>query len=1087
RVDEVLLAALAVARAAPLIVEVEGHGRDAKELDVSRTVGWFTTVFPVRIDARGAADLAHALKRVKSQLRGVPSQHGFGLLRYLNPETAPQLTAHPRPQIQFNYLGRFDGAAAEQQLLDDDPSAPLSHLLRINAQTVDGVVTATWSWAGAHLADVDVRALAESWKWVLGEMAKLTSGGHTASDFPLVSLQQGEVEMLEAEYAGLTDVLPLSPLQEGLAFHALYDEHARDVYNVQVAIEIDEPIEAGRLRAACEELLRRHSNLRIRIRHQGLRAPVQVVAGGSGLRWREAACVPRDEFLSAERNERFDLANGPLVRAALLHLDRGRQLFAITVHHVVLDGWSMPLFFGELFALYQGDVPPHAPPYADYLAWLAKQDRPGALAAWRDYLTDLDGPTLVAPGGAKRVAEGRVTHELSEETTARLRRLARDRGVTLNGIFESLWAVLLRRLTGRDDVVFGVTVSGRPAEVVGIERMIGLFINTVPRRVRMRPGQTSAQLFAANHQSQAHMSAYEYAGLADIQRTAGLPELFDTLVVFENYPAGSAAATMNVTAVEGHDATHYPLSLFVVPGKRLQVGLEFDPSRFSGEELAARFVRIIESAAMDPELPLYRADRQPFTEQWHERRLPSETVAALFEAQARRAPEAAAIEFGDETISYRELNERADIFARQVREACVTVSCERSPELVIALLGALKAGAAFLPLDPRLPAARIAAITAAVQPPPRGAAYVMFTSGSTGAPKGVVVDHAALANKIVTFGEDLGIHTATRYAVISSIGVDPLLEQILVPLCAGGTCVIVPDEVRDDPRLFAALRLSVLDATPGFIENLLQTGGVPRGLETLLIGGEVLPPGLASRLLEMRAAKRILNMYGPTEACIDAASFEVNAPVPDSVPIGSALPNYRMYVLDSGLEPLPNGVTGELYIAGAGLARGYANQPALTAERFVADPHGPAGARMYRTGDLARRLPNSAFEFAGRSDQQVKVRGFRIEPAEVEHALRECDGVADAAVIARDDGHGAQLTAYVVSTRFDAIALRETLAARLPPAMVPAAFVALDALPRTPSGKIDRRELPAPEHEAKSGREPRTAEEQTLCALFAAV
>jgi acyl-coenzyme A synthetase/AMP-(fatty) acid ligase/acyl carrier protein len=262
---------------------------------------------------------------------------------------------------------------------------------------------------------------------------------------------------------------------------------------------------------------------------------------------------------------------------------------------------------------------------------------------------------------------------------------------------------------------------------------------------------------------------------------------------------------------------------------------------------------------------------------------------------------------------------------------------------------------------------------------------------------------------------------------------------------------------------------------------------MPRELETLLIGGEVLPPRLAARLLAMRAAKRILNIYGPTEACIDAASFEVTAPVPESVPIGSALPNYRMYVLDSGLEPLPNGVTGELYIAGAGLARGYANQSALTAKRFVADPHGPAGARMYRTGDLARRLPNGAFEFAGRADQQVKVRGFRIELAEVEHALRECDGVTDAVVIARDDGHGAQLIAYVVSTKFDPAALRETLAARLPAAMVPAAFVALDALPRTTSGKVDRRALPAPEHQATSGREPRTAEEQTLCALFADV
>jgi amino acid adenylation domain-containing protein/non-ribosomal peptide synthase protein (TIGR01720 family) len=1149
RINDVLLAALAVAagegRRGPLLVELEGHGRETDDarFDLSRTIGWFTSRFPVRLDVGGIAtgDVAHALKRVKEQLRAIPGHGlGYGLLRYSNAETAARLAAHPQPQIEFNYLGRFDplvipsvergiwaGGAAimgseppTSIRLDGDPSMPLSHLLRIHAQTLDGVLSATWSWAGAHLDESDVRVLANGWKRALESLARLNIGGHTPSDFPLVALTQSEVELLEAAYPGLDDVLPLSPLQEGLTFHALYDEHARDVYHVQVALEFEGPLDAMRMRDALEALLQRHPNLRAVIRHEGLSRPVQLIAGGTGVHWRkEVDASHRDEVLRADRSERFDLANGPLMRVTLLRLARERHLFALTVHHALLDGWSMPLLFGELLALYRNDALPPARPYADYLAWLARQDRDAALEAWREQLADLDSGTLIAPKREIRAIEPqRWTAELSDETTARLQQFTRERGLTLSTVMEGIWALLLGRLTGRDDIVFGVTVGGRPAELPGVEQMIGLFINTVPLRVRLQPGLAASELLANIQQNQSHMSPYEHLGLAEIQRAANVHELFDTLMVFENYPTITSADTrhaLQVTAVEGHDATHYPLAITIIPGPRLRVTLEVAPILGAPQLIGEQLLRLIEALAANPDEKLYHLDRVAERRRpagWPggvpRRRPVTTTATALFESQVAKNPDAIAI---DPTLTYRDLNARANQLAHHLiangagPETYVGVAMPRSTDLVIALIATLKAGAAFLPLDPGHPRARTEGIVADAQPAlvlasnggenvaaypthnplialsPQHPAYAIFTSGSTGTPKGVVVDHSALANKLITLRDFLNVDASTRYAVVSAVSVDPLIEQILVPLCAGATCVVIPDAVRDDPQRFAAQSLTILDATPAFVDSMLNLDGLPRAVDTLLIGGDILSPQLAKRLHDAHAARRILNMYGPTETCIDATAFEVT-PAP-TIPIGHALPNYAVYILDSALEPVPIGVPGELYIAGLGIARGYLNRAALTAERFIADPHGAPGTRMYRTGDRALRHTDGALEFLGRTDHQVKIRGFRIETAEVARALTQRDDVAQAAVILRD----AQLVAYVVPSTLDVAALRAHLAATLPDAMVPSAFVALDALPRNAGGKLDVRALPAPELQADTYRAPRNAEENTLCALFAEV
>ena len=516
-----------------MLIDLESHGREElfEGLDLTRTVGWFTSLFPVWLDAggldleealRGGAALGEALKRIKEQLRRVPGGGlGYGLLRYLNPETAPALSGLASPQIGFNYLGRFGGseaagwgiapeAGAVLGLSGSDSELPPAHALEVNAVTLeerDGPqLSATWSWSGALLSEEAVSDLARGWFGALEALVRHTAkpgaGGHTPSDLPLVSVSQAEIDRLEADYPKLEDVLPLSPLQEGLLFHALYDTQGPDLYTVQVVLGLEGPLDSDALRVAAEALLERHANLRASFVHDGLSRPVQVIVPEVALPWCEvdlsglgpAQCEERlAQLLAQERSLRFELGRGPLVRFSLIRLGRQRHRFLLTNHHLLLDGWSLPVVVRELFELYKhrgrSAALGRVTPYKEYLGWLAAQDRHAAQAAWQRALEGLEEPTRLAalePGSALGVPE-QITCELSEVLTEALSHQARTLGLTLNSVLQGAWAILLWKLTGRQDVVFGVTVAGRPAEIPGIETMVGLFINTLPVRVRLRP------------------------------------------------------------------------------------------------------------------------------------------------------------------------------------------------------------------------------------------------------------------------------------------------------------------------------------------------------------------------------------------------------------------------------------------------------------------------------------------------------------------------------------------------------------------------------------------------------------------------
>ena len=544
---------------------MEGHGREElfAELDLSRTVGWYTSQYPVRLDLGGldvaaalggGASLGRALKSVKEQLRKLPHRGiGYGLLRYLNRETAPQLAQHAPPQIGFNYLGRVaasqdaDWVASGEdiRLGGRDPAMPLSHAIEIDAHTLDDEagsrLIADWTFAPALISRDDVEDLAQSWfralEMLVRHAAQPGAGGRTPSDLPLVALSQDEIERLEREYPRLEDVLPLSPLQEGLLFHALYDAQAPDLYTVQLELELDGALDSGALQTAAQALLQRHASLRAGFVHRELSRPVQVIVPQAAAPWRMVDLASLDEtertaqaagVAAEDRAARFDLAAPPLMRFALIRFAADRHRLVLTNHHLLMDGWSAPVLVRELLQLYAsgGDaqVLPPLTPYRRYLSWLAEQDREAAVAAWREALAGLEEATHIAPRERRQVSAQRAlpcpsgsSCTLDAARTAALVEAARRHGLTLNTLVQAAWGILLGRMSGRDDVVFGVTVAGRPPELTGIESMVGLFINTLPLRLKLPPGQPLLELLKGLQDSQSRLMAHQHLGLAEIQ------------------------------------------------------------------------------------------------------------------------------------------------------------------------------------------------------------------------------------------------------------------------------------------------------------------------------------------------------------------------------------------------------------------------------------------------------------------------------------------------------------------------------------------------------------------------------------------
>lgn len=1075
------------------------------------------------------------------------------------------------------------------------------------------------------------------------------------------------------------DVWPLSPLQEGLLFHAAYDQDAaRDVYVGQRILNLDGVLRPEVLESSWQALLDRHASLRAGFRTRAAGDTVQVIAKGVRIPWTHADLTGlADEQAEAEAERlaaidarRFDLGVPPLLRVLLLRIGPGRHRMVVTMHHILMDGWSLPILFNELWALYGngGDpsVLPTVPQYRDYLEWLVRRDKDAAREAWRAMLAGTEEATLVGPDdrGGPPVMLQHVIDQVGDELADKLREVARTAGVTLNRVFQAAWALLVGKLSGRGDVVFGATVSGRPAEVPQSDRMVGLFINTVPVRVPLDPATPFRKALTTLQDQQSALLDHQQLSLSEIQRAGGPGATFDTLMVFQNYPRGPKVAPavgmatpgredeapapggpspqgeglggaalrggplrggplhmgpppsgapgpgpqgpggpegqggplhlgpppagadgdspppgpvpqgpgpIRISSGGGEEAAHYPLTIVVTPIDDIELRLDYRPDVFderTARSLVDRMLLVLRQIADDPDVllgrldVLDRAEERELVESFNRtrRELPAESLSDLFGRQARTCPEAVAVVAGTEELTYAELDWRADRLARRLvahgagPETLVGVVAKRSIELITALVAVVKAGAAYLPMDGKHPAARLGAVAAAagvsivlvdepnaelglaepglfapaevlslepVEPGaedlaeagsaepaglggralPENLMYVISTSGSTGLPKGVAVTYGS----VIAFCLDScwSAETLERVLVQANHAFDASVYEIWATLLHGGRLVLAPDGETDPVergRLIAAQKVTNVHATAGLFRVLAeQAPHIFGGVREVSTGGDVVSANAVRALLKAHPGMVVRTTYGPTETTAFATQLPFTDPeaVPDVVPIGRPMDNTRALVLDAFLKPVPVGMTGELYLAGAGLARGYLGRSALTAERFVACPFPaegePEGARMYRTGDLAQWTAQGELLFLGRADEQLKIRGFRIEPAEIEAVLAAHPDVRQAVVVALEDQGHKRLAGYVVPMGGDAgacdpEALKEHLAGKLPDYMVPASVTVLEELPVTVNGKLDRGRLPAPVFSGGTGgRAAATDAEELLCRLFAEV
>ncbi|MEM8531177.1 MAG: amino acid adenylation domain-containing protein [Chloroflexota bacterium] len=878
------------------------------------------------------------------------------------------------------------------------------------------------------------------------------------------------------------------------------------------------------------------------------------------------------DFLETDRSQGFVLDQAPLLRLALIQTDGDVYWFIWTNHHMLLDGWSRAQVMQEVLVSYKAfvthqmpDMPP-ARPYREYIHWLQRQNQNLAEQYWRKQLAHFTTPTPLPhdKGSHNSGAMARKEILLSESTTHTLQSFVQQHGLTLNTVVQAAWALLLSRSNGETDIVVGATVAGRPAELLDNTSMVGLFINTLPVRIIVSPKMKLVDWLLALQREQAELRQYEHTPLIQVHGWSEIPRgtpLFESIYVFENYPVDAVVQQQRseITISETHfnDQTNYPLNLLVGIDEQVDIQLGYDTARFTASAIDRMLMHlsiIIDGMVTIPDqlvghIPwISPAERQHLLYEVNATTVllpPNITITDLIMAQVACTPQDIAVSCSDMQLTYNELAVQANVIASLLltygvsAEIPVGIFVDRSPAMLVAMLGVLLSGGAYIPLDPSFPTERLQWImedsgmqlvltlpalkallpshidqvlclepngdlTTPVAPTNnsrRGKpyalspAYVIYTSGSTGQPKGVVVTHQALVNFLESMRHTPGIAAADTLFAVTTFSFDIAMLELFLPLLVGAQVVIATADETTDAQLLRTRLVETgatyMQATPATWRMLLDDGWEGQQKLTILCGGEALPRDLAQALLPRCNA--LWNMYGPTETTIWSATQQITE-TDTAITIGPPIANTQLYVLDDMYQPVPIGVPGHLYIGGNGLARGYLNRPDLTAERFVPHPFSVIpNARLYRTGDLARYHEDGTIEYIGRDDLQVKVRGFRIELGEIESVLGQHPSVHQTVVLAREDVPGERyLAAYIVPTSeqsFDTQELRQFLQKQIPAYMIPSVYVSLTTFPLTPNRKIDRRALPAPEGVITASTvefvAPRTPTEEMVAGIWA--
>ncbi|MGI9281300.1 MAG: amino acid adenylation domain-containing protein [Endozoicomonas sp.] len=1180
-----------------LALLLEGHGRTINHFDqtMELTTGWFTALYPVCFEYPKTQNedkrLTEAILSVKVELLNPPDQgSGYNILRWEHPDpiTRKQLAIEPSNAMTFNFLGQSPAHSGNTVWQPD--LRGMAHNLKEPGRQVgacnwlitisEGELVVFCS-ARSNYFEQPIRDILQAY---LINLKKLIRHGCSQEithfcycDFPACTLPKRETEhLIESFGQELERVYDLSPTQHGILFHSQYDLEST-LYQVQISAEINGPVDKSIFRTACRELFMRHRMLRTLFLWQQYSHPVQVVLKSitdhlTILDWKDSK-DPKEQWLrltAEDASTPFDIAEKPPIRIYLAESSERHCYVMCSMHHILMGGWCFPLLIHELETIYTSQLlPDHessfpavkVPEYEDFLIWLQSKDKACAYQYWQQELSSVSEPTPLGLDRKNRPAAtdladidcGQYQTPVKESLYQSLTTLAHQEAITLNTLFQFSWSLILSRYSDQKTVLYGTAVSGREqvmSELDGIANTIGLFINTLPVCFSVQENQSVSTHLKAQHGKQQKVFEHGYVALSEIAARSELHgNLFDSLLVFENYPMQSSAFTESgrITHLEIAEKNHYPLTIQFIPLNGLKIRFLYHQHRIETpaiKRLAEHFISVLEQIVTSTEQPLRSITLQSRTElktlnSWQTGNVtdfPSETtIDRLICQQIERTPVATAVEFGEQALSYQELMSRAEQYQHLIIQNqseheketsltfCIGVACPRGLELLPAILGVLKAGAAYVPMDINYPRQRLQIMAhdsdmsllitvpehkdelKAMLPKLKilslhkqalheadlkktdtdfvpeakqsslsasSLVNVIFTSGSTGRPKAVMTCHRALINRLFWMIDQYSINSSSRILQKTPISFDVSGWELLLPLFCGATVVMAEPEAHKDPDYLESIiqdkNISDVHFVPSMLNLFLESCSVTfPNVRNVYCSGEALPQEVISTALKTFPKAQIHNLYGPTEAAIDV-SYHTCSAHPDtpaiSCPIGQPVQNTELYVLNSQLQPQPIGIPGELCIGGIQVSRGYLNRDDLTRERFLKNPF--AQGELYRTGDQVFWNESGELEFLGRQDGMIKLRGQRLELGEIEAVLTSLPDIRQCCVTVQGSGERSGIAAYctVHSLQKDTMELiRQQLSEQLPEFMLPSWIIPLTELPLTPSGKLDYQALPAPE------------------------
>ncbi|TNE54260.1 MAG: amino acid adenylation domain-containing protein, partial [Bacteroidetes bacterium] len=1156
-------------------VFLEGHGREElfKDQDVSRTVGWFTSLFPVNLGGLHSTAPHHIIRHVKEQLRSIPHKGvGYGVFRYLNDNESDHEINYPESEIMFNYLGQFDEDIQADRwsishLTMGDSVHPKNHRtssLDLTGLVVDQQLKLNISYHPDVLDSDFVQELNSLLQQKLEELiqhcVEIPATIPTPSDFELARLTLEDLDLIlqQSKDADLQiqNIYPLSPMQEGMLFHHLADV-GKSSYFEQARFTLNGHIQKDDFQSAFQKLIDRHDILRTNFFHSRIGQPHQLIfesrkadfrfldLSNSGGQQNEL-----EELMHRDRLESFDLERAPLMRIHLVKTTESTYEVIWSHHHILMDGWCIALVIQDFMQLYAGETQgtqiqlPAPPSYASYFSWLGRQNERVTQTFWKNYLKEYDQEVKLPEKSQQTSAyqSARVHAQISPQELLQIEQLSRRNQATLNSFMQTSWGILMQRYNRTDDIVFGAVVSGRPSEIEGIEEMIGLFINTIPVRVHRKGEQNFNELLREVQQNSVSCAEHDYYPLSEIQVHTELKrDLISQVLVFENYPVQEKVTSqekeedaLRIEHFEMHEHTNYDLTLVFIPGQELTIRFEYNQLRYEAEmieELAQNYKTLISSILKTPEEELSKLSYhwpKAITSGEETIRNP-ETIFSAFEEIVSKQRTLPAISDASIRTTYGVLHDSSrqlcqKLFRAGVRKGdVVAVLFPRSVELAEALLAISQMGAIYLPIDQELPSERIKFIlqdsqckyllsaqetnygpinipwkhgesfdsgTPDIQTDqvrPEDPAYIIYTSGSTGLPKGVLVHHGGIMHTVREKIASYGIHSSDRLFLFASTSFDASIMELLMGICSGAAIYALSlEEIRHSDIFLQKVRdegVSILHLPPSYLGAL--TAEQMPGIRLLITAGEEAPADEIKRFIPYMD---YVNAYGPTESSVCCSNYFIQkgSSIPDKVPIGQALPGVKLIVLDQFLQPVPTGVPGELCIAGPGVSLGYLNREELNQEKFIDHEMFP-GQKLYRSGDLVQQERDGNILFLGRIDQQVKIRGHRIEPGEIRAQINRISGVENSIVVPIRKGLEKYLCAYYIGTgEINEKDIKQELEKQLPYYLVPDYLVRIEEIPLNNNRKIDLRALPNPliELDTKNIEEELTETEQRLLLIW---